>query len=43
MFTIVNELKLPIYFVGVGEKKENLAPFKKEEFIDGIIDGLYSE
>ena len=42
LFTIVNELKLPIYFVGVGEKQENLIPFKKEEFIDGIVDGLYS-
>ena len=43
LFTIVNELKLPIYFVGVGEKQENLIEFKKEEFIDGIVDGLYKE
>jgi len=43
LFSIVNELKLPIYFVGVGEKPENLAEFDKNEFIDGILDGLYSE
>lgn len=43
LFSIVNELKLPIYFVGVGEKPENLAEFDKEEFIDGILDGLYNE
>ena len=43
LFSIVNELKLPIYFVGVGEKPENLAEFDKDEFIDGILDGLYSE
>ncbi|GAB6045371.1 signal recognition particle-docking protein FtsY [Caminibacter profundus] len=43
LFSIVNELKLPIYFVGIGEKKENLAEFNKEEFVDGILDGLYEE
>ena len=43
LFSIVNELKLPIYFVGIGEKPENLAVFDKEEFIDGILDGLYNE
>ncbi|WP_457560732.1 signal recognition particle-docking protein FtsY [Caminibacter sp.] len=43
LFSIVNELKLPIYYVGIGEKPENLAEFDKEEFIDGILDGLYNE
>lgn len=43
LFTIVNELKLPIYFVGVGEKRENLIEFDKNEFIEGILEGLYSE
>ncbi len=43
LFTIVNELKLPIYFVGVGEKPENLVEFNKDEFIEGILEGLYSE
>jgi fused signal recognition particle receptor len=43
LFSIVNELKLPIYFVGIGEKPENLAEFDEEEFIDGILDGLYNE
>ncbi len=43
LFSIVNELKLPIYFVGVGEKPEDLIEFNKEEFIDGILDGLYNE
>ena len=42
LFTIVNELKLPIYFVGVGEKPENLVEFDKEEFIEGILEGLYN-
>ena len=43
LFTIVNELKLPIYYVGVGEKPEDLAEFNKDEFIEGILEGLYSE
>ncbi len=43
LFSIVNELKVPIYFVGVGEKPENLVEFDKNEFIDGILEGLYSE
>ena len=43
LFTIVNELKLPIYFVGVGEKPEDLVEFDKNEFIEGILEGLYSE
>ena len=41
LFSIVNELKLPIYFVGVGEKKEDLVEFNKDEFIEGILEGLY--
>jgi len=43
IFTIVNELKLPIYYVGIGEKPENLVEFNKNDFIEGILEGLYSE
>ena len=43
LFSIVNELQLPIYYVGVGEKKEDLVEFDKEKFIDGILDGLYEK
>jgi len=41
LFTIANELRLPIYFIGVGEKLDNLVKFDKNEFIDGILEGLY--
>jgi len=41
IFTIANELRLPIFFVGVGEKPEDLVKFDKEEFIEGILEGLY--
>ena len=41
VFTIANELRLPIFFIGVGEKPEDLVKFDKDEFIEGILDGLY--
>ena len=43
LFSIVNELKVPIYFVGTGEKKEDLVKFDKNQFIEGILEGIYSE
>jgi fused signal recognition particle receptor len=43
LFSIVNELKIPIYYIGVGEKKEDLVEFNKDEFIEGILEGLYNE
>jgi fused signal recognition particle receptor len=43
LFSIVNELKIPIYYVGIGEKKEDLVEFNKDEFIEGILEGLYNE
>ena len=41
LFTIANELRLPIYFIGVGEKLDDLVKFDRGEFIDGILEGLY--
>ena len=41
VFTIATELRLPILFIGVGEKIEDLVRFDKNEFINGIIEGLY--
>lgn len=36
-FAIQNELKLPILFVGLGEKPEDLVPFDPNAFVDGIL------
>lgn len=36
-FAIQNELKLPILFVGLGEKPEDLIPFDPNAFVDGIL------
>jgi len=34
---IANDLKLPIRFVGVGEKIDDLVPFSAEEYVDGLF------
>ena len=35
---ILERLKLPIAFVGVGEKVDDLIPFDPEAFVDGLLD-----
>jgi fused signal recognition particle receptor len=37
VFRIRRELGLPILFVGLGEKFEDLAPFDREKFLDGLL------
>lgn len=38
IFAIARQLKLPIYFVGVGEKVEDLRPFNASDFVDALLD-----
>ena len=37
VFAITHELGLPILFVGLGEKPEDLEPFDPDAFVDGIL------
>lgn len=37
IFSIQKKLKIPFYFIGTGEKLENLLEFKKNEFIENIF------
>lgn len=37
VLAIVKKFKIPVYFVGVGEKAEDLIPFDKEAYIDGLF------
>lgn len=39
IFTIAEQLKLPIRFVGVGEGIDDLKPFKAQEFVDALFEG----
>lgn len=43
IFSIAYALELPILFVGTGEKPENLTPFDKYEFVDGLLDAIFIE
>ena len=43
IFSIAYALELPILYVGTGEQPENLTPFDKYEFVDGLLDALFTE
>ncbi len=42
LFTIAQELALPIYYVGMGEKAEDLTPFDPKEFVNAILDEVFA-
>ncbi|MFA7070349.1 MAG: signal recognition particle-docking protein FtsY, partial [Sulfurimonas sp.] len=41
IFSISDELKLPILYIGVGEQPDNFLEFSKDEFVDGLLDAIY--
>ena len=41
LFSVSNQLELPIFFIGVGESKDDLIPFSPDEFVDSLLDGIY--
>lgn len=43
IFSIAYALELPILYVGTGERPENLTPFDKYEFVDGLLDIIFEE
>ncbi len=43
LFSISNRLELPIFYVGVGEKQEDLVPFSPDEFVDSLLDEIYTK
>jgi len=43
LFSIADELKLPIYYIGVGERAEDLIPFDAQAFVNTILDAIYIE
>jgi fused signal recognition particle receptor len=43
LFSISNQLELPIFFVGIGEKQDDLMEFNPDEFVDTILDEIYTE
>lgn len=43
IFAISHQLGLPIRFIGVGEKIEDLRPFEAEDFVDALFDDDFLE
>lgn len=41
IFSIAHALRLPILYIGVGEQPEDLVPFDKYEFVDGLLDAIF--
>lgn len=42
LFSISNRLELPIFYIGIGEKQEDLIPFSPDEFVDSLLDGIFA-
>ena len=38
IISLANKYKLPIYFIGIGEKQDDINYFNPEEFVDGLLD-----
>lgn len=43
LFGIARELELPILYIGVGEKRDDLIKFNPKEFVDTICDAIFLE
>ncbi len=43
IFSIAYSLELPILYVGTGEQPDDLTPFDKYEFVDGLLDAIFVE
>jgi fused signal recognition particle receptor len=41
LFSISNELELPIFYIGVGEGMDDLISFDPDEFVDSFLDSIY--
>lgn len=41
ILSMIYELKLPIAYIGTGEKEDNLLPFDEEEYIQSILEAIF--
>lgn len=42
LFSISNQLELPIFYVGIGEKQDDLIEFSPDDFVDSLLDEIYT-
>ncbi len=43
ILSIAKELKMPIYYMGIGEKESDLVKFNATEYVNSILDGIFGE
>ncbi|AFI06384.1 signal recognition particle-docking protein FtsY [Helicobacter cetorum] len=43
ILSVLYELKLPILYLGMGEKEDDLIPFDEERFIEDLVDAVFME
>ncbi|XPV69768.1 MAG: signal recognition particle-docking protein FtsY [Halarcobacter sp.] len=43
LFSISNQLELPIFYVGIGESANDLVEFSPDNFVDSLLDEIYTE
>jgi len=41
ILSIADELKMPIYYIGIGESPDDLIPFKANEYVNTILDEIF--
>jgi len=41
LFSISNQLELPIFYIGIGEKEDDLLEFNADDFVDSLLDQIY--
>jgi fused signal recognition particle receptor len=41
LFSISNQLELPIFYIGIGESADDLIPFSPDQFVDSLLDTIY--
>ena len=42
LFSISNRLELPIFYVGIGEKQDDLIEFSPDDFVDSLLDEIFT-
>lgn len=42
LFSISNRLELPIFYIGIGEKADDLMEFSPDNFVDSLLDEIYT-
>ncbi|QKF82433.1 signal recognition particle-docking protein FtsY [Halarcobacter ebronensis] len=43
LFSISNQLEVPIFYIGIGESAEDLIEFSPDEFVDSLLNEIYTE